>query len=117
MTTKCVARRTASSSCDGNSGRLITDRHTREEKNTTKAAAVHRSPPCHPKISTAIAPNANSANQKERTNQQSINNQQSTINNQQSTLSLSGCRARSVDVQKASEELLHAIERVEIPLV
>jgi len=32
----------------GTSGRLITDRHTLDAKNTTKAAAVNGSPPCHP---------------------------------------------------------------------
>src|SRR5438445_4157948 len=101
----------ASSLADGNSGRLITDRHTREEKKTTKAAAVHGSPPCHPNARTATAPNANSVSQKERTNQQS------TISNQQSQPSLSRCRPRRVAFEEASEEFFHPVERVEISLV
>ena len=48
------------------SGRLITDRHTREMKKTTNAAAVNGSPTCQPNKSTAAAPNANSVSQKAR---------------------------------------------------
>src|SRR5438132_10926594 len=98
----------ASSLADGNSGRLITDRHTREEKKTTKAAAVHGSPPCHPNARTATAPNANSVSQNPRTRAVAVGSCRP---------SLTRCRARRVRLQEASEEFLHPVERVQIALV
>src|SRR4051812_24256790 len=59
----CCARRTGSSAAARASGRLITERTTRDTKKTTKAAAVHGSPPCHPDTRTTVAPIANSVSQ------------------------------------------------------
>src|SRR5258706_4986463 len=58
-------------------GRLMTERHTRDTKKATKAAAVHGTPSCHPNASTPAAPNANSVSQNDLTRQSSVGSQQS----------------------------------------
>jgi hypothetical protein len=67
---KRLVRRTASSAAERGDlvaaafkGRLIRDRQTRDTKKTTKAAAVHGAPSCHPNTITTAAPNANSVSQ------------------------------------------------------
>src|SRR4051812_5034918 len=68
-----LVRRTASSAAGRGvltaaavKGRLIRDRHTRDTKKTTKAAAVQGTPSCHPNAITTAAPIANSVSQKIR---------------------------------------------------
>src|SRR5258708_39623672 len=102
-------RRTGSSWWGGTNGRLITERHTRETKKTTNAAAVHGSPPCHPNTSTAAAPSAKSVNQNAR-------NRPSAIRNPQSASSLPRCRPHGNTFEETSQEFLHTVGRIQIPL-
>src|SRR3954451_25336155 len=101
-----LARRKRSSVTGGVSGRLITDRQTRETKKVTNAAAVNGTPSCQPNAITPAAPIANSVSQKTRSPPSAIRNRL-----------LSGRRPRRRAFEKSPEELLQPVEHVEVARV
>src|SRR3954463_13476226 len=105
-----LARRKPSSATGGVSGRLITDRQTRETKKVTNAAAVNGTPSCQPNAITPAAPIANSVSQKDLTRQSSVGSL--------SRRSLpAGGRARRRALQIPADEFLEAIEHIQISRV
>src|SRR5882672_7760127 len=110
---KRLARRIGSSDRDETpvSGRLMTERHTRDTKKATNAAAVHGTPSCHPNASTPAAPNANSVNQNDLTSQSSVGSLGRT------GLSTAGSRTWRRALQVAADELFEAVEHLEIARV
>src|SRR4051794_7319342 len=101
---RLVRRSGSSADARANSGRLITERQTRDTKKTTNAAAVHGTPSRHPNASTVAAPIANSVSQNDLTRQSSAGSR--SHQSQSGTLLLARGRARRRAFQVAADELL-----------